>query len=121
MHYSSFPSRINVEKTSERFTVVLGRTNHLKYPIHPKTYSSDLNSTFDYASYTTWTNLKPRLTVRKLITSPILSLTLLQIYCIGLIGPIFYSIWVWATNCDPTITIRLLLYSDQINITRNKM
>ena len=49
------------------------------------------------------TDLKPWLTVRKPINSPVLSLTLLQIYCIGLIGPISYSFWVWATICDPTI------------------
>ena len=49
------------------------------------------------------TDLEPRLTIRKLITSPVLSPTLLQIYCIGLIGPISYSFWIWATICDLTI------------------
>ena len=49
------------------------------------------------------TNIKPRLTVRKPITSLVLSPTLLQIYCIGLIGPISYSFWVWATIYDLTI------------------
>ena len=56
--------------------------------------------------YTPRTDLEPQLTVIKPTTSPVLSPTLLQIYCIGLIGPIPYSIWVWATNCDPTITIQ---------------
>ena len=41
--------------------------------------------------------------VRKPITSQVLSPTLLQIYCIGLIGPVSYSIWVQATICDPTV------------------
>ena len=50
------------------------------------------------------TGFKPRLTVRNLINSLVLSLTLLQIYCIGLIGPISYSFWIWATICDATVT-----------------
>ena len=49
------------------------------------------------------TSFKPYLTVRKPINSPILSPTLLQIYCIGLIRPIPQFFWVWATICDPTI------------------
>ena len=49
-----------------------------------------------------WTGLEPWLTVKKLIISPVLSLTLLQIYCIGLIGLISYSFWVYATICDLT-------------------
>ena len=62
-----------------------------------------MNSTLDYVFYPPRTDIKPRLIVRKLITSPVLSPTLLQIHCIGLIGPISYPIWVWATICDPTI------------------
>ena len=62
------------------------------------------------------TDLKPRLTIRKPITSPVLSPILLQIYCIGLIGPISYSFWVWATICDLTVTILIMyivaFYSD---------
>ena len=27
----------------------------------------------------------------------------LQIYCIGLIGPISHTFWAWAVNHDPTI------------------
>ena len=54
------------------------------------------------------TDLEPQLTVRKLITSPVLSPTLLQIYCIGLIGPIFHSFWVWATICDLTVSYSIL-------------
>ena len=68
-----------------------------------KTYSSDLSLTFDYMFYPPRTGSEPQLTVIKPITSPVLSSTLLQIYCIGLIGPISYSIWVWATNWDPTV------------------
>ena len=71
-----------------RFTVALCRINFLKQPIHPETYSSDLYSTLDYAFFATRTGLKPWLTVKKLINSPVLSPTLLQIYCIGLIEPI---------------------------------
>ena len=70
-----------------------------------KTYSSDLSLTFDYVFYPLRTGSKPQLTVIKPITSPVLSPTLLQIYCIGLIGHISYSIWVWARNWDPTIYI----------------
>ena len=47
------------EKYRMRFTVALGRTNYLKQPIHPKTYSSDLNSTLDYVFFSPRTNLKP--------------------------------------------------------------
>ena len=67
-----------------------------------KTYSSNLSLTFDYMFYPPRIDLEPRLTVRKPITSPVLSSTLSQIYCIGFIGPISYSIWVWAINCNPT-------------------
>ena len=69
-----------------------------------KTYSSDLSLTFDYAFCPPRTGSEPQSTVIKPITSLVLSPTLLQIYCIGLTGPISYSIWVWATNWDPTIT-----------------
>ena len=68
-----------------------------------------MNSTSDYVSIPPRTNLKPRLIVRKPIIDPVLSPTLLQIYCIGLIGPISYSFWVWATICDLTVTI-LIMY-----------
>ena len=76
-----------------------------------KTYSSDYNSTSNYMRTPPRTDLEPWLIVRKSIISPILSPTLLQIYCIGLIGPISisYFFWVWATICDLTITI-LLIY-----------
>ena len=63
-----------------------------------KTYSSDLSLTFDYVFYPPRTGSEPQLTIIKPITSLVLSPTLLQIYCIGLVGPISYSIWVWATN-----------------------
>ena len=58
------------------------------------------------------TDLETQLTVRKPIISPILSPTLLQIYCIGLIGPIPQFFWAWATICDPTpfIQQRLVKY-----------
>ena len=69
-----------------------------------KTYSSDLSLTFDYVFYPPRTNSEPQLTVIKPITSLVFSPTLLQIYCIGFIGPISYSIWAWVTNCDPTYT-----------------
>ena len=77
-----------------RFTVALERTYHLKLPIHSKIYSSDSNSTSDYMRIPPRIGLESWLTVRKPIISPILSLTLLQIYCIGLIVPISYSFWV---------------------------
>ena len=57
------------------------------------------------------TDLKPWLTIRKPVNSPVLPPTLLQIYCIGLIGPISYSFWVWAAICDPTIWFYLLNYN----------
>ena len=90
-----------------RFTVVLERTYHMKLPIHSKTYSSDVNSTSDHVRIPPRTCLEPWLTVRKPIISPILSPTLLQIYCIGLIGLISYSFWVWATICDLTYILGL--------------
>ena len=165
MHYSSFPGRINVEKTSEQYFQLLPPTENWKSllnriytwvqgwmmdkwmmemdrrglyngknlhkkgiekykekgwsKIHcstrknipseivnsSKTYSSDLSLTFDYVFYPPWTGSEPQLTVIKPITSPVLSPTLLQIYCIRLIGPISYSFWVWATNWDATIFI----------------
>ena len=49
------------------------------------------------------TDLRPWLTARKPINIPVLSPTLLQIYCIGFIGPISYSFWVWAAIFYPTI------------------
>ena len=56
-----------------------------------------------YVSFPPQTGFKPQLTVRKSINSPVLSLTLLQIYYIGLIELIPQFFWVWATICDPTI------------------
>ena len=95
------------ERDWRRFTIALGRTYHLKQPIHPKIYSSDLISTSDYVHIPPRTDLETQLTVRKPIISPVFSPTLLQIYCIGLIGLISYSFWVQATICDLTITISL--------------
>ena len=102
-----------------RSTVALGRTTYVKLPIHPKTYSSDLNSTLDNVYFLLRTDLKPWLTIKKPINSPVLSPTLLQIYCIGLIGPVSYSFWVWATICDPTIYIYIyIFYKHYINKLR---
>ena len=56
-------------------------------------------------SFPPQTGFKPQLTVRKSINSPVFSPTLLQIYCIGLIGLILQFFWVWATICDPTILL----------------
>ena len=84
-----------------RFTVALGKTNYLKQSIHPKTYSLDLYSTLNQVSFPPRTRFKPCLTVRKPINSPVLSPTLLQIYCIGLIS---YYFWVWSAICDLTIS-----------------
>ena len=67
-----------------------------------KTYSSDYNSTSNYIRIPPRTGLEPWLTVKKSIISPILSPTLLQIYCIELIGPISISYWVWAAICELT-------------------
>ena len=67
-----------------------------------KTYSSKYNSTSNYMRIPPQTGLEPWITVKKFIISPILSSTLLQIYCIGLIGPISISYWVWAAICDLT-------------------
>ena len=108
------------EKHWGRITVALGRTPsettissknlllgyHLKWPIHPKTYSSDLRLSLDYVFYSPRTNSLPPLIVVRLFISSILSPTLLQIYCTGLIGLIPFSIWVWATICDPTVYIK---------------
>ena len=101
--------KILEERYWARSTVALGRTTYLKYPVHPKTYSSDLNSTLDSVYFPPRTNLKPWLTVRKPINSPVLSPTLLQIYCIGLIGPISYFFWIWATICDPTVAYQWIV------------
>ena len=81
-------------------------------PISSKTYCSDLNSISNYMRTPHRTNLEFWLTVKKSIISPILSSTLLQIYCIGLIGPIstFYLFWVWAVICDLTIYIYIYIY-----------
>ena len=72
----------------------IGKNNLSEMPIHPNTYSSNLNSTLNNVYFPSRTDLKPWLTVRKPINSLVLSPTLLQIYCIGLIGPISYSFWV---------------------------
>ena len=65
------------------------------------------------------TRFKPWLTVRKLINSPVLSPTFLQIYCIGLTGPISQSLWIWVTICDPTIYI-YISYNHKM-VIRNKL
>ena len=57
----------------------------------------------NYVSFPPRTGSKPLLTVRKLIKNPVLSLTLLQIYCIGLIELITHLFWVWTAICDPTV------------------
>ena len=95
------------EKTRRRFTVTLERTEHLKLHVPSKTYSLDYNSTSDYMRIPPRTGLESWLTVKKSVISPILSPTLLQIYCIGLIEPISISYWVWATICDLTVCIYL--------------
>ena len=51
------------------------------------------------------TDLETRLTVKKLITSPVLSPTLLQIYCIGLIGPISYN---WCRLWGELVLVRII-------------
>ena len=53
-------------------------------------------------SFPPQTGFKPLLTVRKPLNSPVLSPTLLQIYCTGLIGLIPQFFWVYAAICDPT-------------------
>ena len=107
-------SKNTTEKTRKRSTVALERTYHLKLHVPSKTYSSDYNSIPNYMRTPPRTDLEPWLTVRKSIISPILSPTLLQIYCIGLIGPIStsYLFWVWTAICDLTIVkthIKLIL------------
>ena len=42
-----------------RYTIVLGRTTYMKWPIHPNTYSSDLNSTHNNVYFPHRTDLKP--------------------------------------------------------------
>ena len=65
-----------------------------------KTYSSDYNSISNYMHTLSRTGLEPWLTVRKSIISPILLPTLLQIYCIGLIGPISISYFFLGLGCN---------------------
>ena len=50
-------------------------------------------------------DLETRLTVRKLITSTVLSPTLLQIYYIGLIGPISYN---WRCLWGELVLVRII-------------
>ena len=65
-------------------------------------------------SFPPQTGFKPLLTIRKPLNSPVLSLTLLQIYCIGLIGFVLQFFWVWAAICDPTIYIYIkIIYSKE--------
>ena len=68
----------------------------------------DIYLILNYVSFHPRTIFKPQLTIRKLINSPVLSPTLLQIYCIGLILQFF---WVWATICDPTNICVWLFFS----------
>ena len=70
--------------------------------IQTGSYPSDIYSILKYVSFSPRTGFKPQLTVRKPINSPVLSPTLLQIYCIRSIGLIPQFFWVWATTCDPT-------------------
>ena len=122
------------EKHWGRITVALGRTPsettissknlllgyHLKWPIHPKTYSSDLRLSLDYVFYSPRTNSLPPLIVVKPIISPILSPTLLQIYYTGLIRSISFSIWVWTMICDPTPLIYLFIFGSGFDNGRVK-
>ena len=100
-----------IERHWKRITVAWGRINLQEQPIYLKTCSSDIHSILNYVSFPPRTGLKPLLTVRKLIKSPVLLPTFLQIYCIGLIGLVTHFLWVWAAICDPTIT------NQQINPT----
>ena len=99
------------ERHWKRITVAWGRINLQEQPIYLKTCSSDIHSILNYVSFPPRTGLKPLLTVRKPIKSPVLLPTFLQIYCIGLIGLVTHFLWVWAAICDPTIT------NQQINPT----
>ena len=56
-------------------------------------------------AYSSSDRLRTLINCQKPIINPIFSPTLLQIYCIKLIGPISYSFWVWATICDLTIGV----------------
>ena len=60
-------------------------------------------------------SLKPRLTVRNPINSPVFAPTLLQIYCIGLIEPISYSFWVWAAIYDHSIIILTIISKNEVS------
>ena len=75
------------------------------YQTYP--HSSDIYSVLDYVSFLPRTSFKPWLTIRKLIKSPVLSSTLLWIYCIGPIGLITHFFWVWVTICVSTVVIVL--------------
>ena len=100
--------KILAQRYKKRITVTQGRTNFQKQPIHLKTSSSDIYTIPDYGFFPSRTSLKPQITIRKPIKSPVFSPTLLQIYCIGLIIHLF---WVWAEICYPT-----LIYSTQSQI-----
>ena len=95
--------KIKTERHWKRITVAQWRINLQEQPIYLKTCSSDIHSILNYVSLPHRTGPKPLLTVRKPIKSPFLSLTLLQIYCIGLIGLVTHFLWVWVAICDPTI------------------
>ena len=103
--------KILAQRYKKRITVTQGRTNFQKQPIHLKTSSSDIYTIPDYGFFPSRTSLKPQITIRKPIKSPVFSPTLLQIYCIGLIGLIIHLFWVWAEICYPT-----LIYSTQSQI-----
>ena len=103
--------KIKTERHWKRITVAQWRINLQEQPIYLKTCSSDIYSILNYVSFPPRTGSKPLLTVRKPIKSPFLSLTLLQIYCIGLIGLVTHFLWVWAAICDPTIPLEYLFCS----------
>ena len=103
--------KILAQRYKKRITVTQGRTNFQKQPIHLKTSSLDIYTIPDYGFFPSRTSLKPQITIRKPIKSPVFSPTLLQIYCIGLIGLIIHLFWVWAEICYPT-----LIYSTQSQI-----
>ena len=95
--------KIMTERHWKRITIARWRINLQEQPIYLKTYSSNIHSILNYVSFPPRTGLKPQLTIRKLIKNLVLSPTLLQIYCIGLIGLVTHFLWVWAAICDSTI------------------
>ena len=77
--------------------------SEIVYPFQNLLFGRKFN--FRLYAYSSSDRLRTLINCQKTHYQPNFLPILLQIYCIKLIGPIFYSFWVWAAICDLTTFI----------------